>query len=97
MRLFPHYIEWDLKRLTLTGTGSVLVGSTTSRGGQSELVQLVDEQFINVVRLVLRNPIPHDDADDQESGCTTAEEQIKYSWLISPFHSLDTHTLKSAL
>lgn len=66
MRIFSIGIK--LNRLTLTGTGSVLVGSTASGGGQSEFVQLVDQQFINVVRLVLRNAIPNDDADDEESG-----------------------------
>lgn len=52
--------------LTLAGTGSVLIGGASPGRRKSELVQLVDEQFVDVVRLVRRNAVPHHNTDDEE-------------------------------
>ena len=49
--------------LTLTSTGPVLIGGTSPGRGKSEFIQLVDEQFVSVIRLVLRDSIPDYYAD----------------------------------
>lgn len=59
----------------MTGTRSIFVCGTSSRRGQSKFVQLVDEQFVDVVRFVLGNAIPNHNADDEEGGGTTVTNE----------------------
>jgi len=48
---------------TLTGTGAILIGGTSSRGGQTVFVQLWDQILVGIIRLQARHSVPGHHAD----------------------------------
>jgi len=48
---------------TLTGTGAILIGGTSSRGGQAVLVELRDQILVGIIRLQTRHSVPGHHAD----------------------------------
>jgi len=43
---------------TLTGTSAILIGGTSSRGGQAVLVELRDQILVGIIRLQARHSVP---------------------------------------